>query len=68
MTASAGSMAAAPEMAPTRSANSPPSRPPNVPAPAISPKRRFAVRGSKHSVTMSQKPDPSSGPMPEICR
>ena len=37
-------------------------------APAISPKRRLAVRGSKHSVTISQKPDPSSGPMPEICR
>ena len=32
--------------------------------PAIWPKRRFAVRGSKRSVAISQKPEPSSGPKP----
>ena len=61
-------MAGPPEMAATRSASSAPSRPPSVPAPAICPNRRFAVRGSKRSVTISQNPDASSGPDPEMCK
>ena len=45
-----------------------PTRPLNVPAAPIRPNVRFAVCGSKCSVMISQKPDPSIGPMPEICR
>ena len=61
-------MAATPNSAPTRSASSALSSPPSVPAPAIWPKRRLAVRGSKRSLAISQNPDPSSGPTPEMCR
>jgi hypothetical protein len=39
-----------------------------VPAPAIWPKRFFAVWGSNRSVAMSQNPDPSRGPTPDTWR
>jgi hypothetical protein len=39
-----------------------------VPAPAIWPKRRFAVCGSKRSLAISQKPEAIRGPAPEIWR
>jgi len=44
------------------------SSPPTVPAPAIWPKRCFAVRGSNRSLAISQNPDASSGPAPDTCR
>ena len=52
----------------TCAATRPPSAPPAVPAPAICPNRRFAVRGSKCSLVINQTPDPSNGPNAENCR
>ena len=61
-------MAATPKRRATRSESRPPASPPSVPAPAIWPKCRFAVRGSNRSLAISQNPEPSIGPMPEIWR
>ena len=61
-------MAGTPQTAPTRSATNALTSPPRVPAPAIRPKFFFAVRGSNLSLAMSQKPDASRGPAPEIWR
>ncbi len=49
-------------------ATRPPISPPTVPAAAIRPNTCFAVLGSNRSLEISQKPDPSSGPMPDTCR
>ena len=47
-------MAGAPNHAAARSATTALTRPPSVPAPAICPKRRFAVCGSNRSLAISQ--------------
>ena len=58
----------APNTTATRSATRALSSPPSVPAPAIWPNRFLAVRGSNRSLAISQKPDASSGPAPDMCR
>ena len=61
-------MAAMPNAAATRSANTALSSPPSVPAPAIRPRCLLAVRGSNRSLTISQNPEPRRGPSAEMCR
>jgi len=61
-------IAAMPSVAPIRSVTRAPPSPAIVPMPAMRPKFNRAVCGSNRSVAMSQKPDPSIGPSPEIWR
>jgi hypothetical protein len=60
-TAIAGSSAAVPASAATRSANTAPSSPPIVAPVPIVPTWRRAVRGSKHSLITDQNPDTRTG-------
>src|SRR5688572_4871635 len=66
--ASSGSIIVMPNVAAIRSATRAPTSPLSVPAAPIRPNVRLAVCGSKCSVTISQNPEPSIGPRPEICR